>query len=163
MRKWIVSILAIAAIARENPFVLPQPSDASQRSSSVSAKQESQASSASSHQASARTTQKKITQKKALQEVRLKFLKASFYDNHFVIETADPLKRAFTIDKPSKIVLDFGARRAFASKKITLRTPLFKRFEAGAHKNFYRVAVTPAKRCDMRVQKAPGKLTIFCK
>ena len=121
-------------IARENPFVLPA------------------------------STQENVGQKAdRVQELHYPFLTAIFYQDHFVIKTKDPLKKIFLLENPAKIVLDFKKRRSFYTKRVDLNSTLFEKFEMGAHRRYYRVAVSLKDRCKLKIKKRPQELLLFCK
>ncbi len=159
-------------MARENPFVLPK----SAVSSSVGVVASPQTEKLSEHtlnisESSALSTSSKESSFSSesslgmpLQEVRFLFLKARVFNDRIEFFTADRLKKSFFIDEPTtKIVLDFEATRIFPTKRIELQSPLFTKLEIGAHKSFYRVAVTVSKKCRHHIEQKRDHLTLTCK
>jgi hypothetical protein len=156
--KKFIFLIGIALFARENPFVLPQSgASTQQKSSSVSAAPlQSQKSEEKERNISALNKKPpKVPQQKslALGEKVADFGFISFYrdGNVLRLRTEDPVKRSFILDKPTKGVFDFAAKRRFSSKTISLKDGPFKRVSIGAHKNFYRVAIEVEKGCKPKI------------
>ncbi|WP_201337626.1 MULTISPECIES: AMIN domain-containing protein [unclassified Nitratiruptor] len=94
--------------------------------------------------------------------LQLGFATIGFYKDKIGIHTQDRLKKEFLLDSPPKIVIDFAAKRRFQSKKQQLKTPLFKDIAIGAHKNFYRIAISLDGECRNRIKKEADTIWIYC-
>ena len=143
--------------ARENPFELPQSTSAQKEQPSAAettliakpaaAKEQQKEPTSSVVEKKPETTQQPKITGMGQKVADLGFIAIYREGNILQLRTNDPLKRSFVIDKPTKGVFDFAAKRRFASKNITLDEGPFKRISLGAHKNFYRVVIEVQKGC----------------
>ncbi len=139
-------------IARIDPFFLPEEEDSGVNSSAM----QSISSSVKKMQALASSSSASIL------HIDYGFLKVAVFDDHLEIKSKDRLKKHFLLSHPKKIVFDFSARRGFPTKKKILHHPKFPKLFLGAHKTYYRLAISYKGRCKNRLKKQGSTLVLFC-
>lgn len=72
----------------------------------------------------------------------LPFVEVQWMDHKVHIVTKDPKIRAFHINPPFKIALDFKRNARFLTRHQAVSTPPFKAIDIGNHRGYYRVVVT---------------------
>ncbi len=107
---------------------------------------------------------KEASLKKEEKEVKklFRWISLSVAKEHIFLKTKDGLIKNFTIENPKKIVLDFKSNRSFKTKRAKLKNnQCIDEIALGAHKGYYRIALTFKKECDYKLSKEKGgyKLT----
>ncbi len=161
--KKVIALIAVLAVARENPFVLPQSSSTSapQKSISLTTQPKSHAELKTAEKnisTSSSNIKQPVAQTQGQKLADFGFLQLLIQNDTLVLATKDRLRRTFTIDKPKKVVFDFSKRRHFASKTIVLNKGAFKKVSIGAHKSFYRVAIEVSRSCKPKI----NALSLMC-
>ena len=107
---------------------------------------------------------KKASSKKEEKEVikLFRWLNLSVAKEYIFLKTKDGLIRNFTIENPKKVVLDFKSNRSFKTKRAKIKNnQCIDEIALGAHKGYYRIALTFKKDCSYKLSKEKGgyKLT----
>lgn len=88
------------------------------------------------------------------------FITYATYKNKIKFNTEDEIVSDFSIGNPSKIVLDFNAKRISPTKNIRLSNSLFKRIDFGSHQSYYRLVIYLDGKYNYHIDKEANGYTI---